>query len=75
GILFSEYFFYLAAFIEGIDKDKQFQNPPVNSPTIYRIDRIQRYKTLDRHFAHRYTDRFQEGEIRKRIKFMNGGEL
>ena len=63
GILFSEYYFYLAAFIEGIDKDKHFQNPQDNSPTIYRIDRIQNYKTLDRHFAQRYTDRFQEGEM------------
>ena len=49
GILFSEYYFYLAAFIEGIDKDKHFRNPQDNSPTIYRIDRIQSYKTLDRH--------------------------
>lgn len=75
GILFSEYYFYLAAFIEGIDKDKHFQNPQDNSPTIYRIDRIQNYKTLDRHFAQRYIDRFQEGEMRKRIQFMYGGEL
>ena len=75
GILFSEYYFYLAAFIEGIDKDKHFQNPQDNSPTIYRIDRIQNYKTLDRHFTQRYTDRFQEGEMRKRIQFMYGGEL
>ena len=75
GILFSEYYFYLAAFIEGIDKDKYFQNPQDNSPTIYRIDRIQNYRTLDRHFAQRYTDRFQEGEMRKRIQFMYGGEL
>ena len=75
GILFSEYYFYLAAFIEGIDKDKHFKNPQDNSPTIYRIDRIQNYKTLDRHFAQRYTDRFQEGEMRKRIQFMYGGEL
>jgi len=75
GILFSEYYFYLAAFIEGIDKDKHFKNPQDNSPTIYRIDRIQSYKTLDRHFAQRYTNRFQEGEMRKRIQFMYGGEL
>ena len=75
GILFSEYYFYLAAFIEDIDKDKHFRNPQDNSPTIYRIDRIQNYKTLDRHFAQRYTDRFQEGEMRKRIQFMYGGEL
>lgn len=75
GILFSEYYFYLAAFIEGIDKDKHFKNPQDNSPTIYRIDRIQNCRILDRHFAQRYTNRFQEGEMRKRIQFMYGGEL
>ena len=37
------------------DRDKHFKNPQDNSPTIYRIDRIQNYKTLDRHFAQRYT--------------------
>ena len=73
--MFSEYYFYLAAFIEGIDKDKHFRNPQDNSPTIYRIDRIQNCKTLDRHFTQRYKDRFQEGEMRKRIQFMYGGEL
>lgn len=62
-------------FIEGIDKDKHFKNPQDNSPTIYRIDRIQNFRTLDRHFAQRYADRFQEGEMRKRIQFMYGGEL
>lgn len=75
GILFSEYYFYLAAFIEGIDKKEHFKNPQDNSPTIYRIDRIQNCKTLDRHFAQRYANRFQEGEMRKRIQFMYGGEL
>ena len=75
GILFSEYYFYLAAFIEGIDKEEHFKNPQDNSPTIYRIDRIQNCKTLDRHFAQRYANRFQEGEMRKRIQFMYGGEL
>ena len=74
-IMFSEYYFYLAAFIEGIDKKEHFKNPQDNSPTIYRIDRIQNCKTLDRHFAQRYANRFQEGEMRKRIQFMYGGEL
>lgn len=39
------------------------------------LDRLNQVKTLDRHFAQRYTDRFQEGEMRKRIQFMYGGEL
>jgi hypothetical protein len=30
---------------------------------------------LDRHYRYLYTDRFQEGEMRKRIQFMYGGKL
>ena len=43
--------------------------------TIYRIDRIEKYEILDEHFHVAYSDRFQEGEFRKRIQFMFGGEL
>ncbi len=75
GILFSEYYFYLAAFIDGIDKQTHFVNPQDNAPTIYRIDKISKYKVLDTHFAIPYKDRFQEGEMRKRIQFMYGGKL
>ena len=40
GILFSEYYFYLAAYIRDIDRKKAFENPDDLYPTIYRIDRI-----------------------------------
>ena len=75
GILFSEYYFYLAAFIEGIDKEKHFENPQDQSPTIYRIDKIEALTVTGEHFHVPYKDRFQEGEMRKRIQFMYGGEL
>lgn len=75
GILFSEYYFYLAAFIEGIDKQEHFEHPEDKSPTIYRIDRIEEFTVLKEHFSVPYKDRFQEGEMRKRIQFMYGGEL
>lgn len=75
GILFSEYYFYLAAFIDGIDKEKYFDNPEDKSPTIYRIDKIEKLKVTAEHFSVPYKDRFQEGEMRKRIQFMYGGEL
>lgn len=75
GILFSEYYFYLAAFIEGIDKEEHFENPQDQSPTIYRIDKIETLTVTDEHFHVPYKDRFQEGEMRKRIQFMYGGEL
>ena len=75
GILFSEYYFYLAAFIEGIDKKEHFANPEDRSPTIYRVDRIADFTVTAYRFDIPYKDRFQEGEMRKRIQFMYGGKL
>ena len=75
GILFSEYYFYLAAFIEGIDKKEHFANPEDRSPTIYRVDRIESFTVTHDRFDIPYKDRFQEGEMRKRIQFMYGGKL
>lgn len=72
GIMFSEYYFYLTAFLE--DKGT-FENPDDLFPTIYRIDRIKSFKVLDEHFKVAYKDRFQEGEFRKRVQFMYGGKL
>lgn len=75
GIMFSEYYFYLTAFIENIDKQTEFDNPDDIFPTIYRIDRIQGYTVLKEHFDIPYKERFNEGEFLKRIQFMYGGKL
>lgn len=75
GIMFSEYYFYLTAFIENIDKEKEFKNKDDIFPTIYRIDRIQSFKVTQEHFEVPYKERFEEGEFRKRIQFMYGGRL
>lgn len=75
-IMFSEYYFYVTAFID--DKDevrKDFDVLNDSFPTIYRIDRIKRLKVLDEHFHIPYSSRFEEGEFRKRIQFMYGGKL
>ena len=72
GIMCSEYYFYLTAFLE--DKST-FDNPDDLFPTIYRIDRIKSYVVLNEHFQVPYKDRFQEGEFRKRVQFMYGGKL
>ena len=72
GIMFSEYYFYLTAFLE--DKS-HFENPGDLFPTIYRIDRIASFQVLDEHFHVPYRDRFEEGEFRKRVQFMYGGRL
>lgn len=74
-ILFSEYYFYLVGFIEGIDKEKAFENADDPFPTIYRIDRIEEMEILDERFQILYKNRFEEGEFRKRIQFMFGGKL
>ena len=70
--MFSEYYFYLTAFLE--DKTN-FENPDDSYPTIYRVDRIKAFKVLDEHFSIPYAGRFEEGEFRKRIQFMYGGKL
>lgn len=74
-IMFSEYYFYLAAFIEDKEVKKDFNVPNDTFPTIYRIDRIKSFCVLDECFYIPYSSRFEEGEFRKRIQFMYGGKL
>ena len=52
-----------------------YGSPREQSPTIYRVDRLERLKVLDDHFPVEYASRFEEGELRKRIQFMYGGKL
>ena len=74
-VMFSEYYFYLAAYIddEKVRKDFEVQND--SYPTIYRLDRIKALNVLDERFHIPYSSRFEEGEFRKRIQFMYGGRL
>lgn len=65
-ILFSEYYFYLVAFIDGLEH---------LSPAIFRIDRIKHIKQLPKKFKFAEKDRLEEGILRKRIQFMYSGEL
>ena len=74
-IMFSEYYFYLTAFIDDEDTKKDFDVLNDSFPTIYRIDRIKNLKVCEERFHIPYKDRFEEGEFRKRIQFMYGGKL
>lgn len=74
-LMFSEYYFYLTAFIDDEDIRKGFDVINDSFPTIYRIDRIKKLKVLDERFHIPYSSRFEEGEFRKRIQFMYGGKL
>lgn len=69
GIMQSEYYFYLIAYIG--DADKRYPG----YPTIFRIDRITKYSIMPETFHVPYRNRFEEGEFRKRIPFMYGGKL
>ncbi|MEG0471340.1 MAG: WYL domain-containing protein [Solibacillus sp.] len=65
-ILFSEYYFYLIAFI----KNSEYQ-----SPVIFRLDRIRSFKQLNEKFTFSEMDRFEEGVLRQRVQFMYSGQL
>ncbi|MDR0916493.1 MAG: WYL domain-containing protein [Oscillospiraceae bacterium] len=66
GILFSEFYFYLIAYIVGGEKD---------SYTVFRADRIEKLMDTDERFSVPYADRFSEAEFRKRVQFMYSGAL
>ncbi|MBV4428293.1 helix-turn-helix transcriptional regulator [Clostridium tyrobutyricum] len=74
-IMFSEYYFYLTAFIDDDEVIKNFDVINDSFPTIYRIDRIKNLKILNEQFHIPYNSRFEEGEFRKRVQFMYGGKL
>lgn len=75
GLMFSEYYFYLVAFVRNEPYTSYFKKKKTLLPAIYRIDRIQNFTITDEHFTPAYADRFQEGEFRKRVQFMYGGKL
>ena len=76
GIMFSEFYFYLAGFIVPKEDDsfkEEVEKDPF--PTIYRIDRIESLEVTDKHYNVPYDSRFEEGEFRKRVQLMFGGKL
>jgi predicted DNA-binding transcriptional regulator YafY len=65
-ILFSEFYFYLIAFLADESKD---------SPTVFRADRIENPRSGGTSFKIPYRNKFSDGEFRKRVQFMYPGEL
>lgn len=74
GILFSEYYFYLSAYIVEPDERGTYVHK-YDYPAIFRIDRIKKYEPTGQKFNIAYANRFKEGEFRKRIQFMYAGKL
>ena len=73
--IFTNAYSYLTAFIDDEDIKKDFDVLNDSFPTIYRIDRIRSLNILEKRFYIPYSNRFEEGEFRKRIQFMYGGKL
>lgn len=65
-ILFSDYYFYLAAYHSGKDDWK---------PLFYRVDRIANIVEHRSHFTVDRAHDFDEGELRNKIQFMFSGEF
>ncbi|MBG9989147.1 WYL domain-containing protein [Aerococcaceae bacterium DSM 111176] len=63
-IMFSEYYFYLIAYILEAD-----------TPTVFRIDRVLSITQTNTKFKLPYADKFDEGEFRNRVQFMYPGDL
>ncbi|WP_343083975.1 helix-turn-helix transcriptional regulator [Blautia producta] len=73
-ILFSEYYFYLNAYI--VEKDEEGKNTAkYEYPAIFRVDRIKKFRETGESFKIAYANRFEEGEFRKRTQFMYAGKL
>lgn len=66
GILFSEFYFYLIAWLA--DDSKDFY-------TVFRVDRITEIQARGDRFNIPYAQRFSESEFRKRVQFMYPGKL
>lgn len=73
-IMFSEYYFYLIAFIVAKDEKGRYIHL-YDYPAIFRVDRITDYIQLGEKYRIEYSSRFEEGEFRKKIQFMYAGEL
>lgn len=73
-IMFSEYYFYLNAFIVEKNESGKYVHK-YDYPAIFRIDRLNSYKATDEKDNTLCTKRFEEGELRKRIQFMYAGKL
>lgn len=65
-IMFSEFYFYMIAFMTDDSK---------NIPIVFRIDRIKDITETGETFQIPYRDKFNDGEFRKRVQFMYSGEL
>lgn len=73
GILFSEFYFYMNAYV--IEKEEGEYIIKNNIPKVFRIDLIQQYKKIDKTIRLDYGKRFEVGEFRNCAPFMCNDKL
>lgn len=73
-LMVSEYYFYLIAY-KITDKDTDEIDEKREYPINYRVDRITNLSSTGEKFYIPYSDKFNDGEFRKRVQFMYSGEL
>lgn len=76
GLVFSEFYFYMIAYIVESKEERIAKEHTEFFPIIYRVDRIASKKVVkDSGFRIPYEKKFKEGEFRKHIQFMYNGPL
>jgi len=73
-VIFSEYYFYLLTYTIRKEENGKYERSH-DFPTIFRLDRITKSKSVGINFNISYANRFEEGVFRKRVQFMYAGEL
>jgi len=76
-IMFSEFYYYLMVIYLKNSPDGRSMSPLYPNQkfsVILRVDRLENVSITDKVFHPPYTQRFEEGELRKRIHFMYGGK-
>lgn len=62
-VIFSDYYFYVVSY-----------NPKYDSDLFYRLDRIKEWCPSDEKIKVGYTDRYEDGKLRKKIQYMTPGD-
>lgn len=76
GLVFSEFYFYMIAFMVETDEQRKKSGHDEFWPIVYRVDRIVDKKVLkDSGFRIPYEKMFSEGNFRNHIQFMYTGSL
>lgn len=74
GILFSGFYFYLAAYRGDVDEEGICHQRDT-FPAYYRVDKIKECVVTGDYFRTPYVEQFGEGEFRKKIQFLKEGKL